>query len=317
MASTTAAPTAAERAATPKATGWISWRNRLLPRTVLGMSVLILFTALGAAFSGAVLFAYYQFRLDQNEASVTSLLDEFDGEVGAATSEIASAQEEASERIRQELEPLQRIAASGETLDKLLQTVAPSMWFVVTRDSAGQPSVGSAFVVASDAEQSFLLTSYTTVEALTKTPAPALKVRQDGEELDATLWTWEEGRDLALLVVRRGGQPALAWATASPSLGDRVFVISGLGAAGAAVTQGAVADISSSGIQHDAAVGHAFQGGPVVTASGEVLGVASRSYAPLGFLPGAVTFAVPIDAACDQVLRCPSGSGAAGGGDRR
>jgi S1-C subfamily serine protease len=94
-------------------------------------------------------------------------------------------------------------------------------------------------------------------------------------------------------------------------------VVSGLGSAGAAVVQGSVADVSSAGLQHDAAVGNAFQGGPVVTSQGEVIGVASRTYSPLGFRPEEVFFAVPIRDSCDRVLRCPSGGDPGGAGERR
>ena len=91
--------------------------------------------------------------------------------------------------------------------------------------------------------------------------------------------------------------------------GDRVFALSGLGASGGAVSQGFVADVSSAGIQHDAAIGPSFQGGPIVNSKGEVVGVASRTYTGnLGFVTDDVYFAVPIRAACDKVLRCPSDS---------
>lgn len=297
--------------------GWRHLRDRALPRTALGLSTLILFTALGAAFSGAVLFAYYQWRLDQNETTLTGLVEEFDDEVAGAREEIKADRETATEQIRQELEPLQKLAASGETLEQLLGKVSPSMWFVVTRDEAGQPAVGSAFVAASDAQQTFLLTSYSVVRAVTAQPAPPLKVRHGGEEIDATLWTWDESKDLALLVIGRGGQSRLEWTDAgSVGLGERVFVVSGLGSAGAAVVQGSVADVSSSGIQHDAAVGSAFRGGPVVNSQGEVIGVASTEFSPLGFHPGDVRFAVPVREACAAVLRCPGGE-AGGAGARR
>ena len=59
------------------------------------------------------------------------------------------------------------------------------------------------------------------------------------------------------------------------------------------MSQGFIAGVSSEGIQHDAPVGAAFQGGPLVNSAGEVLGVASRAYAPLGFAPEAVFFGVP------------------------
>jgi S1-C subfamily serine protease len=89
--------------------------------------------------------------------------------------------------------------------------------------------------------------------------------------------------------------------------GQRIFALSGLGAAGAAVSQGFIADVSSAGIQHDAAIGSAFQGGPLVNDKGEVLAVASRAYAPLGFGTDAVFFGVPIRTACEKVLKCPDG----------
>ena len=38
------------------------WQSRVLPRSVLGITALILALALGAAFSGAVLYAYYEYR---------------------------------------------------------------------------------------------------------------------------------------------------------------------------------------------------------------------------------------------------------------
>jgi S1-C subfamily serine protease len=312
------ARTATDPRAAP-VSGWRLWRDRIIPRTALGLSTLFLFAAIGAAFSGAVLFAYYQWRLDQNEATLTSLVENFDDEVAGAKEEITSDREDATEQIRQELEPLQKLVASGETIEQLLEIVTPSMWFVVTRDDAGAPSVGSAFVVASDSEQSFLLTSYNTVRAVTQQPAPPLTIRKGGEEVSATLWTWDESRDLALLVIGRGNQPRLEW-TDDPNIvgiGDRVFVVSGLGSAGAAVVQGSVADVSSAGLQHDAAVGNAFQGGPVVTSQGEVIGVASRTYSPLGFRPEEVFFAVPIRDSCDRVLRCPSGGDPGGAGERR
>ena len=53
-----------------------------------------------------------------------------------------------------------------------------------------------------------------------------------------------------------------------------------------------------------APVGSAWQGGPVVTQDGEVIAVASLAYQPLGFNPGQVPFAAPVNAACDTLLDC-------------
>ena len=58
---------------------------------------------------------------------------------------------------------------------------------------------------------------------------------------------------------------------------------------------------------HDAAVGTAFQGGPLVGSDGKVVAISSRNYAPLGFHSEGVYFAIPPKTACEKILRCPSG----------
>ena len=294
------------------------WRERLLPKSVLGMAMLLVVASVGAAFSGAVLYAYYDYRLNQNERRVSHYIPDIQKRFKNATSSIDKARDDAKKQIDQQLAPLKKIAAEGETLSALLKKVAPSVWFVHTLDDAGQPSVGAAFVVAADATQAYLLTSYTAVRAATRQPGPAVFVRQGDEELKATLWTWQEDHDLAVLVIARPNAPKLDWASGTPGvkLGDRVFAVSGLGAGGGAISQGFVADVSAQGIQHDAAVGAAFQGGPLVDSDGHVVAVASRAYAPLGFDPGTITWGVPIRSSCDKVLRCPGGT-ASGAGQQR
>jgi len=142
-------------------------RDRLMPRSVLGLSVLILFTALGAAFSGAVLYSYYQYKLDQSNKKLTQA-------TLAATKALKDSQKiidaetaNAKRQISDELGPIRQLAGGEETLSKLVDKVGPSVWFVQTLDEAGQPAVGSAFVVASDADQTFLVTAFSAVRAAT------------------------------------------------------------------------------------------------------------------------------------------------------
>jgi S1-C subfamily serine protease len=279
----------------------------MLPRTVLGFAVLLFFMAVAAAFSGGVLFAYYSYRLGETEDRVEKFENEFDDNVNAAKEEIDAEREAALAEVQTQLDELEKFSASGETLRGLLDSTKESVWFVNTLDENGAPSVGSAFVVFSDAGQSFLLTSYNTIRAATREPAPEIKVRKGDEELVATLNSWDPNNDLALLVIDKPNLKRLEWAQGSPPavLGDRVFVVSGLGASGGAISQGFVADVSANGIQHDSPVGAAFQGGPLINSQGQVLGVASRRYSPLGFAPEDVFFAVPIGSACSDVIRCP------------
>ena len=71
------------------------WRERLVPKTILGMTMLILSTAIGAAFSGAVMYAYYDYRLTQNEKRIESFTNGFDQRFKTATETIAAEREAA------------------------------------------------------------------------------------------------------------------------------------------------------------------------------------------------------------------------------
>ena len=289
-------------------------RATLLPRSVLGITALVLAFAVGAAFSGAILYSYYEFKKDTTEKRVEGFIEGFGERFDTALATIEAETNNGRAEIQKELEPLRKTRAEGQTLEALVKKVEPSTFFVTTLDEAGQPSVGSAFAVASDSQQTLLVTSYTTVKAATRQPGPPVRVRKGDAEIKSTLWTWDEGKDLALIVLAKGGVPTLSFAPDQLRPGERIFAISALGGAGGSVTQGFVADVSSSGLQHDAAVGQAFQGGPMVNSEGGVLAVASRSYAPLGFTSDQVYFAPFGRAACERVLRCAGG--APGLGDR-
>jgi putative serine protease PepD len=285
-----------------------SFWARVLPGTALGLATLLFFMSIAAAFSGAALFAYYRFELDDTRQRVAELEGEISDDLEAAEQAIDERTDQATGEIEALLQELEQYSASGQTVEQLIEGAAPSIFFVSTLDEAGQPSVGTAFVLFADSERSFLLTSYTTVRAATVEPGPGLEVRQGDRTLAVDLTAWDEGRDLALLVAE--GDPNLpAVSVADPSsidVGDRVFALSALGTSGGALTQGVVADVAANGIQHDAPVGPQFQGGPLLNRDGQLIGIASRRYAPLGFLPDAVFFGIPVREACAELVQCPA-----------
>jgi S1-C subfamily serine protease len=279
----------------------------VLPDTALGLATLLFFMAVAAAFSGAALFAYYRFELDDTRERVAELEGEIADDLEFAEQAIDQRTGEATAEIEALLSELEQYAASGQTVEQLISGTAPSLFFVSTLDEAGQPSVGTAFVLFSDSERSFLITSHTTIRAATASPGPGIEVRQGDRTINVELNAWDEGRDLALLVAEDDPNlPAISVADpASVDVGDRVFALSGLGTAGGALTQGVTADVAANGIQHDAPIGPQFQGGPLLNAEGQLVGITSRRYAPLGFLPDTVFFAVPVREACAQLVQCP------------
>lgn len=284
-------------------------RHRILPRSLLGITALILSFSVGAGLSGVVLYSYYQYRLNQTNDRVNTLINGYKQQFANAEGDLKSTAASAKSDIQAQLGPIQALEASPQTLATLAKQLAPSVFFVHTLDANGQASVGTAFVVSSSTTQSLLLTSYTTVAATTRSPAPAVYVRQGETDTQVTVRTWDPSYDLALIVLPRGNLPVVTVAPSSPApqAGERLYAVSGLGSAGAAVSQGSITDVSASGIQHDAPLGAAYQGGPLVDQNGQVVAISSRTYAPLGFTTDSVWYAPYVQAACNKVLVCPNG----------
>ena len=285
-------------------------RYRVLPRTLLGITALILAFAVGAGLSGVVLYSYYQYKLNQTNDRVNTVINGYKKQFANAEGDLKASADAAKADIQAQLGPIQALEASPATLAKLAHQLAPSVFFIHTLDSNGQASVGTAFVISSSASQSLLLTSYTTVAAATRSPAPPVYAQQGQTSTEVAVRSWDPSYDLALIVLPQGNLPAVTAAPASPAphVGQRLYAVSGLGSAGAALSQGLITDVSANGLQHDAPVGAAYQGGPLVDEAGQVLAVASRTYAPLGFSTDSVWYAPYVQAACNKVLRCPGGT---------
>lgn len=285
-----------------------SFWQRIVPDSILGLAALLFFMSIAAAFSGAALFAYYRFELDDTRERVADVESVIADDVEASEQVIDRKTDEAVAEIDNVLAELEQFAASSQSIDELRDQVADSVYLVTTLDEDGQPSVGTAFVLFSDSERSFLLASFTTVAAATVEPGPEVRVRGEGGDLAVTLNTWDPARDLALLVAENDPNlPAIEVADpSSVTTGDRLFAISGLGAGGASVVQGTVADTAQNGIQHDVPIGVQFQGGPLLDIAGQLVAISSRTYAPLGFVPDTVFFGVPVREACVEVVQCPT-----------
>jgi S1-C subfamily serine protease len=273
----------------------------------------LIFALLGLVGGGVAAFFWSDFNaevdaLKAENASLQAVIDQ-------AKADIETQRAQTLDQINQTLKPLEDYASEGIKTAQAVGIDPNAVWMVNTLDAEGRPVVGSAFVVASNDQESLMLTSYAAVREATIAPGPEVRVRTAAEEHVAEVWGWDENQDLALLVVKRPGLPVLEWVSedeAAAALGKPIYVIGGFGGAGITAVPGLVVDQSGAGFQHNAAVGNGYQGGPIVTGSGKLLGVASLFYSPLGFNPGEVRFAVPIGAACRSVLACGGGVRSAG-----
>ncbi len=281
-------------------------RHRILPRTVIGISFMLLALAVGAAFAGAGFYAYYDNRLAANEQEVARFVEGFDEQFVDASESLNELRGESLEQIRQELQPLGEYVTDRNGVVDLPARVGSSVYQLRTANEQGATVAGSAAAVAKHQGGTAFVTSYTLVKSGTITPGPGIELIKGDEKVTATLWSWDPDRDLALVVVD-ADIPRLEFADATEltnSLGARVFAVSGTGGQGATASPGTVLDRSQVGLQHTAAIGELFNGGPLVTSGGKLVGIASTSYAPLGFAGGDVRFAPDLTGLCSRLLNC-------------
>jgi len=283
-----------------------SVRFPIFTRSVLVWMLVFALTGLAFGASGAFWWAHFNGQVSELRRNT----QDFEARSQAASAALETQRADALAQIDTALKPLQGFLSETQVLT-LAQLFSPAVYTVATLDEEGHPAVGTAFAVVSDSKQSLMVTSYTTIKAATVNPGPAVTIRKGTDEIAAEVWNWDPEHDLALLRVDRGDIQVLDWASdqvAAKAVGARVFPVSGLGGAGASLTTGVVVDESAVGFQHTAPLGPAFQGGPIVTADGKVLGIASLTYRPLSFDPGDIRFAPPITTVCAKLLSCGGGS---------
>ena len=164
--------------------------------------------------------------------------------------------------------------------------------FTVESDS-GQ---GSAFVLASEGGLSTLITNRHVVAG-----SERVRLRRDGLHLDGRVVRVDQAGDLAAIEVT-ATLPPLSRATARPAVGDPVVSVGSPLGLGGTVTTGVVSALRPGQIQFSAPVSPGNSGGPLVDRSGRVIGVTVAKYVAQG--AEGLSFAVPIQAVCAQVLSC-------------
>lgn len=281
-------------------------RHRILPRTAIGISFMLLSMALGLAFAGAGFYAYYDNRLAANEQEIARFVEGFDDQFVDASDSLNQLRGDSLDQIREELQPLGEFVSEQNGVVNLPAQIGPSVYQLRTTNERGASVAGTASAVAKHQGGTAFVTSYSLVKSGTITPAPGIELVKGEERIPATLWSWDADRDLALIVVDVE-LPRLVFATEAEltsSVGSKVFAMSGTGGQGATASPGTVLDRSNVGLQHTAAIGELFDGGPLVSSGGKLIGIASVSYAPLGFTGGDVRFASDLNGLCSSLLNC-------------
>src|SRR5687768_15181876 len=103
----------------PEGEGFV---QRLMPKGILGLASLIFFMGLAAALTGAVLYAYYESRLEKTERSIRVFTETYTEEFEAARGQLQAERDAAIAQIDDTLDELEQFAAGGETLSSLLES---------------------------------------------------------------------------------------------------------------------------------------------------------------------------------------------------
>jgi S1-C subfamily serine protease len=161
-------------------------------------------------------------------------------------------------------------------------------------------SQGSGFGLVSSGGKSWIATNYHVIENSARSGGPFVTVHHGESTWRGVVDGWDRYSDVALVKVN---VPMAVLTSAyeeghPPAIGDSVVAYgSPLGLAGSA-TVGIVSAIRGGYIQTDAQINHGNSGGPLVNASGEVIGLTT-----LGYGEGSgVGFAVDIRVLCNELV---------------
>ncbi len=281
-------------------------RHRILPRTVIGICTMLMSAGIGAGFSGAAFYAYYDDRLAENEEQVAGFVETFDTQFAGAALAIEGQRDAALEDVRAELLPLEAYVADANGVATLPDMAGPSVWSIRSLDDDGRPTNGTAFALVEHEGGVGLITQFDIVGASSVAPAPPIELVKGDQVIAATLWSWDEANGLALVVTAEK-MPLLTVADSDEAdllIGRSVFAMNGFGSRGSIASPGVLLDRSKLGVQHTAATGPLFAGGPIVDGRGRVLGMTT---ALTGAEGGQITTAIDASVFCERVLRCVNG----------
>lgn len=277
--------------------------NLLTPRTVVQLSIWILMFGLGAGLAGLVLFAVYQ------------------GQVNNLREELLKSQEELQESVEKRLQQAPQSPAPQASLNvsatapdptrELVQSAAPAIVGVSAVGSGNRTVSGSGFVVNSTDSGTWVVTSYSLVSGVTDNSQ--LTIRHKNSQLIAELYETDPSRDLALVIYQVPAERSLRFSrTKELKEGDQVWAVgSARGNPYATGVAAKITSVSPTTLGLDAEIAEGFIGGPLLNDDGRVVGVLTSKSGGrvVGATPqpgASAGSAVPIELACQRILRCPS-----------
>lgn len=254
---------------------------------------------LGATLSGGLALLYYgqQVRdLERTTSRARAQLDEVAEDLGRTA-------EEARTQIQDEARSVKEAVSRKPPIDSPNEA---GIFAVAARHAGGEVRVGSGFAIFSDSNETYMVTSYSTVQSDDGFAVRTADVYLPGGTVTATVHNYDRDLDIATLRLRGGPVPVPEWRPGDQGLtrGDAVYVAGIAGPSTPTIVSGTIAGFSSATIVPDIALNAFLAGAPLLDASGKVMGIATLSYHPFGPVDGDLEYAVPIRLICKRLVRC-------------
>lgn len=255
---------------------------------------------LGATLAGSVAALYYGQQVRRLESTTASAR----AEVEQARQEITATASEAQQTIDAQM----RRAREELAQEAPVESPRDAGVFAVSADhAAGEVRVGSAFVIASEENQTHLVTTYDLVES-GEQAVEAVRVFLEDGPVPAVVHNYDRERDVATLRLGAGPLPVPDWRPGDDPIqaGDPVYLVGLAGPGASSVLEGRIAGVSNEALVPTTPVNSFLAGAPLVDASGRVVAMASVSYAPYGPVDGDPLYAVPLRGFCARAVDCTS-----------
>lgn len=182
------------------------------------------------------------------------------------------------------------------TVREIYENAMPSV--VTVECGTGQ---GTGFVydlTAPEGYQSVIVTNHHVIEDCTFEDGPNVLVyTQDERTPKAVLWNWDEGNDLATIMLAER-LPALEDAPEG-QIGQQVVAVGSPFGFSGTITTGIISQIYEDAYQTDAAINPGNSGGPLLDMRGRVLGVTTEGYGSQG-----LSIAYRQALLCEELVAC-------------
>lgn len=272
----------------------------------------VMVALLGAVLIGGLATLYYGQQVGDLQATTTRARENLDEVVDDVSQQSKKARRDISRQVNQARDEFSR--------DSPIQSPAGAGVYAVSATQPdGEVRVGSAFTVFSDANESYLLTTYSLIATGDGGAVDTVDLFLSSDASTVPVHSFDADRDLAVLIAEGGPLPVLDWRPPDEPVkrGDAVYAVGIAGPGMPAVVPGRVASNRDLAIVPDVPLNEFLAGGPLVDGAGRIVAISSLEYAPFGEVDGTLVYAPPIRLSCEVLVDCTAqdvGAEGAGGG---